>query len=611
MRWRRLGYLPGALLAILAGPTIWWAGADVPDVPATARFLVAMALPAVYLLIVAGRASVAPRPAGDALGNDLDALDEDFQELLRPHRAAWLRRRGRLDRFDRPWYLAIGPDNAGKTNLISSLDLRPVSPAHASGRLGCGWWVGDSVVIGDVAARYGVHSDVESREHTVWLALLDLLRRMRRTVPLDGLFVVLSLPDLIKCDARKRREWGEVISERISEAERRLGLRLPVYVVLTKADGLPGFVESFSHLDRRGANRPLGRTFSLEEGSADPGKAVSDVLGELVSRLNDKALAQAMQDPDPAAPPAILRFLPALEAARGPASAFATIAFGRGLRGRRPLLRGLFLASAPQNAADGDGTGAERPYFTRNLAASIRNDEGALANWASGVDRRRLWGQLFLWAVSIALCLGSLLMMLQYSERQHFALSSILRLAKDERVKLTRLPGPDTLSLTQVLTTADAWDGLTRRFDADGAPAWQSRLFDHPIENDIHRRLSGITLELTSSLLLPTAVFRLERDLRAPATDAASVRAMLTVYDMLTGAATPDVEVIASWLEREFAITTPADRDSLRRHVSALLSAGLLRYRRNDGLLAAVNQWLDGHATPAAQPAPVPPGPTR
>jgi type VI secretion system protein ImpL len=611
MTWRAVRRLQWSLLALVASFAIWWGGAELPFMTPTFRFLAATAiLGGTLLFSVAKSAGGGSRRAFlDMQGElELQALERDFQDLLRSgladQGAGWWHRLKGFDRYDRPWYLMIGPAKSGKTTLVRNLRLHPVSTAHASGRVGCGWWFGDAAVVGDVASRYGVHTDSASTEHMAWQALVDLLHRTRPRRPLDGVLVAICLSDLLDSRTADRTDWADAICLRISEAERRFGMRLPVYLVLTKLDRLPGFTESFAHLDRDAVRQAWGTVFPLDDkDAADPATAVSGAIGQLLARLNDKAVALMLQDPDERTPPTILRFPPALEGTRAAVASFAANAFGRDTRGHQPLLRGVFLTSAAQTDDEGTATRQSRAYFAGHLLPRIGQSEGALFLRARAKDIRRLWRNAGVWAVSAAVCLSSLVLMLQYDHHERAALDVALSLAKDNALKFARLPDPRTTTLPQILSVAESWARLPTLFREADVPEWQSVLFRRPIEQHIHDQLVQVAVRMVDDLLFPVLVANLERHLHSDTADLAYLRSTLNVYDMITGVQPMDADVISRWLEQEAATLDGPERDTLRHHVAILVDSHPMPYRRDTVLVAAVNRRLISTGTDDGRPA--------
>ena len=145
-------------------------------------------------------------------------------------------------RYGVPWYLLIGPADAGKTTLVvhapKSSMMPPASEDH--GASGIGWHYFDGGVVIDVSASLalpGTRGDL-----TGWRALLHLLKRYRPRRPIEGIVVAVPAAVLLDVSWKARtRDLGAAIRERLVLAQSELGFALPVYVVITQTDQLQGF----------------------------------------------------------------------------------------------------------------------------------------------------------------------------------------------------------------------------------------------------------------------------------------------------------------------------------------------------------------------------------
>jgi type VI secretion system protein ImpL len=168
---------------------------------------------------------------------------------LRPSFAASMARlrrsvRGMNFRYDVPWYLLIGPADAGKTTLIAhaprSSAVEPQSAQEGRAASGIEWHYFDGGVIIDVSASLampGTRGDMAG-----WRALLYLLRRHRPRRPIAG--VIVAVPATVLLDGSwkaRTHDLGAAIRERLVLAQAELGFAVPVYVVVTHADQVPGF----------------------------------------------------------------------------------------------------------------------------------------------------------------------------------------------------------------------------------------------------------------------------------------------------------------------------------------------------------------------------------
>src|SRR5690606_36636947 len=104
----------------------------------------------------------------------------------------------------------------------------------------CDWWFTDNAVLIDTAGRYTTQDSDASVDKAGWDSFLDLLRRTRPRNPLNGVIVAISDADIAAAPRDERLAHARAIRRRVKELNEKLGTRLPVYALLTKADLLAG-----------------------------------------------------------------------------------------------------------------------------------------------------------------------------------------------------------------------------------------------------------------------------------------------------------------------------------------------------------------------------------
>ncbi|HFL6627874.1 TPA: type VI secretion protein IcmF/TssM N-terminal domain-containing protein, partial [Salmonella enterica] len=81
-----------------------------------------------------------------------------------------------------------------------------------------------------------------------WQGFLGLLRKHRPGAPLNGVILTLNVADLTAQPPAERLAACAALRARLAELRETLGIRFPVYLVVTKMDLLPGFSEYFRTL---------------------------------------------------------------------------------------------------------------------------------------------------------------------------------------------------------------------------------------------------------------------------------------------------------------------------------------------------------------------------
>lgn len=154
---------------------------------------------------------------------------------------------GRDYRYRAPWYLIAGESKSGKTSLLESNGLRESVKEliDRSGRR-LNWYFFDDGVVMDVAGDFVLRND-GTANHRGWNTIMRLLQKHRPQRPLDGFVLTIPCTDLI-CEGElphQRRfeleQKATSLYKKLWQAQRILGMRLPIYILVTKCDEITGF----------------------------------------------------------------------------------------------------------------------------------------------------------------------------------------------------------------------------------------------------------------------------------------------------------------------------------------------------------------------------------
>ena len=197
-----------------------------------------------------------------------------------------------------PWFLVLGAPGSGKTTLLQESGLAFSSLGHGlrsirgiGGTRNCDWWFSDRAIFLDTAGRY----TTQPEDQDEWLSFLDLIKRNRAGLPVNGIMIVLAVPDVLRDNGAHIPELIRPLRERVIEVSTRLGVVLPVYIVFTKADLLGGFKDFFAAMPRAQRQQVWGFSFS----DADRAKATVEDLYQqqsdaLMAALTAKRMAALM-----------------------------------------------------------------------------------------------------------------------------------------------------------------------------------------------------------------------------------------------------------------------------------------------------------------------------
>ena len=284
--------------------------------------------------------------------------------------------------YELPWYVIIGPPGSGKTTALMNAGLTfPLADRMGSARLAgvggtrlCEWWFTDQAVLIDTAGRYTTQDSDATVDRAGWQAFLDLLRRNRPHAPLNGALVAISLADLATHSREERLAHARAVRARLKELDERLGVRLPVYVLFTKADLIAGFTEHFDDLDKEGREQVWGETFPRDAKGAEPFRAA---FAGLLERINARIPVRVQAERSPDRRAALAAFPAQLASMEGPASEFLDAAFGESRLDPAPFLRGVYLTSGTQEGTPIDRlTGAMARLFNVPVARAAAQAPG-------------------------------------------------------------------------------------------------------------------------------------------------------------------------------------------------------------------------------------------
>lgn len=348
---------------------------------------------------------------------EIDALRAEFQKAVAALKTSKLARGGRDALALLPWYVIIGPPGAGKSTALRNSGLQfPYLSARGGGVKGvggtrnCEWWLTNEAVILDTAGRYST----EDEDRDEWSSFLDMLHRTRPRKPVNGLLVAVSVGDLGGETEDGVVELAKRLRERIDEVMARLQVVLPTYLLFTKCDLVPGFVETFSDLRKQDRGQIWGFTAAAADRTA-PGELFRERFGELVSVLEERALERIGEERGLGSREKIWQFPQQVAALENNLALLVEHLFVENVYQDTPILRGVYFTSGTQEGrtldrvmgamADAFGLrpqlGGEAPaldaksYFLRDVFQKvIFPDQHLAVRNAKAVRRQTLqrWG---------------------------------------------------------------------------------------------------------------------------------------------------------------------------------------------------------------------------
>lgn len=541
-------------------------------------------------------ADTPPDPDSVATAEELAALRQRMDEALALLKKAKLGGDERRNLYELPWYVIIGPPGSGKTTALVNSGLHfPLAAQLGAGAVrgvggtrNCDWWFTDQAVLLDTAGRYTTQDSHATVDKAAWLGFLDLLKTQRSRRPIDGAFVAISLSDLLLGSEAERAAHAAAIRLRIQELYTQLGVRFPIYLMLTKLDLVPGFMEFFDSLSKEERAQVWGMTFALDDGKSgdSPLAQLPAELAALEQRLNERLVERLQQERDPARRDLIYGFPQQFAALKESLQGFLEGVFKPNAFEERVLLRGVYFTSGTQEGSPIDRligamaqsmnldrqhlarqTGTGRSYFIEKLFSAVAFAERGLVGVNPKVERRRKWIARGALAATVALVLVvSTLWIVSYRANQAYIAQV------DQRVGPVRQDvqslSPAQRDVLAVLPLLNA----TRNLAGD-APGWAEGLGLYQGDM-LEAEAASVYRKLLVAVFAPRLMTRIEEQLHSGG-NSDFLYEGLKAYLMLADSEHYDPDFIKAWITLDWDRTLardlpPEQRQALTGHLQAL-----------------------------------------
>jgi type VI secretion system protein ImpL len=283
---------------------------------------------------------------------DIQALQGEFNRAIQALKGSRLGAKGASSAlYALPWYVIVGPPGVGKSTALRNSGLRfpflssrgGVSVQGVGGTRNCEWWMTSEAVILDTAGRY----TTEDSDREEWFAFLDLLKKYRQRRPINGVMAAVSIADLAEAHPEEVATLAREIRARVDELQGRLGVVVPVYLVFTKCDLLPGFVEMFADLGEQERHQIWGFTLKTSD-QVDLVGQFHEHYDELTAVLEKRTLRRLADERSADAREKIHQFPQYVASLREQMGRFVYELMQENIYHETPILRGVYLSSGTQ-----------------------------------------------------------------------------------------------------------------------------------------------------------------------------------------------------------------------------------------------------------------------
>ncbi|MGR9160042.1 type VI secretion system membrane subunit TssM [Rhizobium leguminosarum] len=507
--------------------------------------------------------------------------------------------------YELPWYVIFGAPGSGKTTALSNSGLKfPLGDALGSnsvqgigGTRNCNWWFTDEAILIDTAGRYTTQDDLNGTAKAGWEGFLGLLRKYRRSQPINGALVTLSIGDLLTRDPEAQREEIRAIRQRLSELDELLHARVPVYLLLTKADLLTGFVEFFDGFNKSDREQVWGTTFGLDESykAANLPERFMEEFTLLQQRVDTMLIERLQQEPNPELRGRIFRFPAELTALKERLHEVVTELCSGSKLVEAPLLRGIYFASGTQREETVAVPRMRRSYFLSRLFKEVIFGEASLVARDKRLSGRQLLFRRAAYAATVLLLAVVLTSWTATYIQNTTALAGAERRidAYEQLVRGVPVRDVSDADFLRILPALDNLAAVTTDFSK--TRVWPISLgLDQ--EGKVASRQREAYQRALNTLLLPRMLVQLQKDM-TETTDVTRTFDALKLYGMLGGLGPVNADFAALEAEDMFTRLYPdegraAARQALIAHADVMARGALPPIELDKALIAKAREVI-------------------
>jgi type VI secretion system protein ImpL len=524
--------------------------------------------------------------------------------------------------YDLPWYVFIGAPGAGKTTALLKSGLRfPLAERLGRGAVrgvggtrNCDWWFTDEAVFLDTAGRYTTQQSDQEVDAAAWKGFLQLLKKTRPRRPINGVLVTVSVADLLQHSPAEAEDHAEALRARVQELYADLGVRLPIYILVSKSDLLAGFSEYFADLGKDERAQVWGFSLPFGDQGVDPA-ALTTELERLERRLWDGVPERLEEERDPTRRALMYGFPQQFALLRDRLVRLVDAAFAPSRFEAGTLVRGIYFTSGTQEGSPIDRVmgalsrelGLERKllpaqqatgrsYFLTRLLREVVFPEAGLAGTDLRWERRRRWIERgAVGAAVAALILITVAWWISYVNNRAY-IAAVGARFEEVKKQVAAIRGGGRTDLAAVLPTLTNLRTLAEPGTTPNGSvplAWRAGLYQG---GKLQAATRAAYHRMLQDTFLPSLVTHLERFLDEGASgDVGESYDALKAYVMLFDPKHFQRDSVWRWYEssgteRQLVGAAPGEKTGVKVHFDALYDRGWVEpaVGRNEPLVVRV-----------------------
>ena len=302
-------------------------------------------------------------------------LRREFESMRQTLARSQLRGGGQRAIEALPWFLVMGPTSSGKTSAIraSGLSFSQLGDATSRGSSTCDYWLANEGVFFDTTGLF-------NEQAATWPLFLGLMKRARKQ-PLHGIIVTIDV-GLLLDEGDAWRGQAELLRPRILQAISQVRTQVPITVLITQCDLLPGFTETFTRLSPEERDHAWGFTLPFDASGSESARELHARCNENLRVMTEALEARSphfLRDRSAQESHAVLDFPEVFDALRTPLAGFLAELILPDAYAERAVLRGAYFVSATQSGRRLDlanSTFQERFHIAKSESPRPASDVG-------------------------------------------------------------------------------------------------------------------------------------------------------------------------------------------------------------------------------------------
>lgn len=232
----------------------------------------------------------------DFMAKDIEAkgylskFSEILKELIHSQTNTYKFFKGR-GLYKKPWFLVVGAENSGNSTVIKSFgldfDVKHCETVSNRNKPTLDWYSSKESVLIDMNSK--LLSLDSPEDNTLFDETLDLVTRIRPLKPLNGIILTINAevflnnnPQIFERELNKYK----ILLKKVYTS----GIKnIPVYLLISNMDKVPGFAEYFDHKTFDTVNQVLGITLPLSNIS-NPIEWINDQYINILNNVNNSSL---------------------------------------------------------------------------------------------------------------------------------------------------------------------------------------------------------------------------------------------------------------------------------------------------------------------------------